>query len=260
LRLVTFDRRGHRRLGAFLEGEVVDLPDLIGHPAFPTSMEALVASNGGTVLDAARAALERDEAAAFVVKGARLLPPIVPTSLRGRDEVEGLRPVAGPGDVVPWPEGAGWLEFEPRIAAILGRGIRGADSSRDVEDAVFGYTLVSDFTVRKRSGDPTPRPQGIPVAIGPCILTAEEIDPQTVFVTVRVDGEQWAKGNLNGTARDLLEEVGAASRLEALQAGEAFAACPLTPSELDHRIWPGAEIELEAEGIGILRNRIDRQA
>jgi 2-keto-4-pentenoate hydratase/2-oxohepta-3-ene-1,7-dioic acid hydratase in catechol pathway len=239
---------------------VVDLPGLIGHPAFPTTMEALVASSGGTVLDAARAALERDEAAAFVVKGARLLPPIVPTSLRGRDEVEGLRPVAGPGDVVPWPEGAGWLEFEPRIAAILGRGIRGAASSRDVEDAVFGYTLLSDFTVRKGSGDPTPRPQGLPVAIGPCILTADEIDPQTVFVTVRVDGEQWAKGNLNGTAHDLLEEVGAASRLEALQAGEAFAACPLTPSELDHRIWPGAEIELEAEGIGILRNRIDRQA
>jgi 2-keto-4-pentenoate hydratase/2-oxohepta-3-ene-1,7-dioic acid hydratase in catechol pathway len=238
---------------------VVDLPDLIGHPAFPTSMEALVASNGGTVLDAARAALERDEAAAFVVKGARLLPPILPTSLRGRDEIEGVRPVAGPGDVVPWPEGAGWLEYEPRIAAILRRGVRGAATPRDVEDAVFGYTLVSDFALRRGSGDPTPQPQGLPVAIGPCVLTADEIDPQTVFVTVRVDGDQWAKGNLNGTARDLLEEVAAASRLEALEAGEAFAASPLAFPELDHRIWPGAEIELEAEGIGVLRNRIARQ-
>lgn len=238
---------------------MVDLPDLIGHPAFPTSMEALVASNGGTVLDAARAALDRDEAAAFVVKGARLLPPIIPTSLRGRDEVEGLRPVAGPDDVVPWPEGAGWLEFEPRIAAILRRRMRAAGSSRDVEGAVFGYTLVSDFAVRHGSGDPTRRPQGLPVAIGPCILTADEIDPQTVFVTVRVDGHQWAKGSLNNAARDLLEEVAAASRLEALEPGEAFAACPLAVSELDHRIWPGAEIELEAEGIGVLRNRIDSQ-
>ena len=238
---------------------MVDLPDLIGHPAFPTSMEALVASNGGTVLDAARAALEWDEAAAFVVKGARLLPPIVPASLRGRDDVEALRPVAGPGDLVPWPEGAGWLEFEPRIAAILRRGVRAAGSSGEVEGAVFGYTLVSDFTVRQESGDPTPRPQGLPVAIGPCIMTADEIDPQTVFVTVRVDGDQWAKGSLNDAARDLLEEVAAASRLEALQAGEAFAACPLPISEFDHRIWPGAQIELEAEEIGVLRNRIDGQ-
>ena len=51
--------------------------------------------------------------------------------------------------------------------------------------------------------------------------------------------------------------MAAASRLEALEAGEAFAASPLAFP--DHRIWPGAEIELEAEGIGVLRNRIDRQ-
>jgi len=259
LRLVTFDRWGHRRLGALLEGEVVDLPDLVGHPAFPTTMEALVSSNGGTVLDAARAALERDEAATLVVTGARLLPPILPTSLRSRDTIEGVRRVAGPGDQVPWPAGAGWLEYDPRIAAILGRGVRDADSSREVEDAVFGYTLVSDFAIRDGSGDPTPRPDGLPVAIGPCILTADEIDPQTEFVTVRVDGDQWAKGNLNGTAHDLLEEVAAASRLEALEPGEAFAASPLASLELDHRIWPGAEIELEAERIGILRTKVDRK-
>jgi 2-keto-4-pentenoate hydratase/2-oxohepta-3-ene-1,7-dioic acid hydratase in catechol pathway len=238
---------------------VVDLPDLVGHPAVPTTMEALVSSNGGTVLDAARAALERDEAAALVVKEARLLPPILPTSLRSRDSAEGVRRVAGPGDQVPWPAGAGWLEYEPRIAAILRRGVRGAATAQEAADSVFGYTLVSDFAVRDGSGDPTPRPDGLPVAIGPCVLTADEIDPQTVFMTVRVDGEQWAKGNLNGTARDLLDGVAAASRLEALEAGEAFAASPLTFPELDHRIWPGAEIELEAEGIGVLRNRIARQ-
>src|SRR4029453_15206936 len=175
LRLLTFDRWGDRRLGALLEGGGVDVPDLGGHPAFPTTMEALVSSNGGTVLDAARAALERDEAATLVVKGARLLAPLLPTTPRSRDTIEGVRRVAGPGDQVPWPEGAGWLEYDPRIAAILGRGVRDAASSRDVEDAGFGYTLVSDFAVRDGSGDPTPRPDGLPVAIGPCVLTAHDI-------------------------------------------------------------------------------------
>ena len=61
VRLVTYDRGGHRRLGAILEGEVVDLPDAVGHPAFPTTLEALVSSSRGTVLDAARAALARDD-------------------------------------------------------------------------------------------------------------------------------------------------------------------------------------------------------
>jgi hypothetical protein len=257
LRLVTFDRRGHRRLGALLEGEVVDLPDLVGHPAFPTTMEALVAGNGGTVLDAARAALERDEAAAFVVEGARLLPPILPLTLRGPGAAEGDRRVAGPGDEVPWPDGAGWLDYLPKIAAVLRRPVRRA-SAPQVVDAVFGYTLVGDWLVRDAGGDPTPRPEGLPVAIGPCVTTPDEIDPQTVFVTVRVDGEQWAKSNLNGTARHLVEEIAAASRLEEVAAGEAFAESLFGPNGPEHRIWAGAEVELEAEGIGILRNRIAR--
>ena len=42
MRLVTYDRGGQRRLGAILEGEVVDLPDAVGHPAFPTTLEGLV--------------------------------------------------------------------------------------------------------------------------------------------------------------------------------------------------------------------------
>src|SRR5262249_32579834 len=56
MRLVTYDRGGQRRLGAILEGEVVDLPDAVGHPAFPTTLEGFVASSRGTVMEAAYAA------------------------------------------------------------------------------------------------------------------------------------------------------------------------------------------------------------
>lgn len=257
LRLVTFDRRGHRRLGAFLGGKVVDLTDLVGHPAFPTTMEALVSGNGGTVLDAARAALERDEADAFVVPGARLLAPLLPTSLRSRDAADAARRVIGPDDEVPWPQGAGWLQYEPKIVAILRRPVHGL-GTEEAPGAVFGYTLVNDWAVRDASGDPTPRPEGLPVAIGPCVVTPDEIDPQTVFVTVRVDGEEWVKGNLNGVARSLLQAVAQASRSEDLAAGEAFASAPFDIPGFEQRIWPGAEIELDAEGIGVLANRIGR--
>jgi hypothetical protein len=254
---VTFDRRGHRRLGAFLGGKVVDLADAVGHPAFPGTMEALVASNGGTVLDAARAALERDEAERFVVPDARLLAPLLPTSLRSRDAADGVRPVIGPGEEVPWPEGAGWLQYEPKIVAVLRRPTRGL-AAEEAAGAVFGYTLVSDWAVRDSSGDPTPRPQGLPIAIGPCIVTPEELDPQTVFVTVRVDGEEWVKGNLNGTARSLLVAVAQASRVEELLPGESFASGPFEIPGLEQRVWPGAEIELDAEGIGVLVSRVGR--
>ena len=253
---MTFDRRGHRRLGALLEGKVVDLPDLVGHPAFPDTMERLVRSNGGTVLDALRAALERDEASACVVERPRLLAAVIPTSLRSTDAVDGSRRVLGPNDDVPWPEGAGWLEFQPKIAAVLRRPVPDPLAPEDVPAAVFGYTLVGDWRALGANGDPIPVADGVPVTIGPCIVTADELDPQTAFVTMRVDGEEWVKGNLNGTARSLLRDVERASRAEQLSPGEAFASSPFGAPGFDQRLWPGAQIELEAEGIGTLRNRI----
>ncbi|MGZ4123954.1 MAG: fumarylacetoacetate hydrolase family protein [Actinomycetota bacterium] len=254
---MTFDRRGHRRLGAFLWGEVVDLPDAVGHPAFPATMEALVARNGGTVLDAARAALERHEVEACVVPNPRLLVPLLPASFRSDDASEAVRRIAGPDDEVPWPSGAGWLDYVPKVAAVLRRPVPKGDEEPP-SASVFGYTLISDWAVRDATGDPTTHPEPLPFAMGPCIVTPDEIDPQTTTVMVRVDGEVWAKGNLNGTATDLLGAVAAASRLDDLAPGETFASSPFDVHRNEQRVWPGATIELEAEGIGVLRNRVGR--
>jgi 2-keto-4-pentenoate hydratase/2-oxohepta-3-ene-1,7-dioic acid hydratase in catechol pathway len=96
--------------------------------------------------------------------------------------------------------------------------------------------------------------------MGPCIVTPDETDPQTMTLCIRVDGEQWAKGNLNGTATDLLAAVSAASRVTALEPGETFASGPFDVRQHEQHVWPGATIELEAEGIGTLRNRVGRPA
>lgn len=236
----------------------MDLPALVGHPAFPETMERLVRSNGGTVLDAARAALERDEADAFVVDRPRLLAALLPASLRSSDAAEGARAVFGPDETIPWPAGAGWLEFHPKIAAVLRRRVGDALDADGASAAIFGYTLVADWLARSASGDPIPTPAGVPLSIGPCVVTSDEIDPQTTFITVRVDGEEWMKGNLNGTAIGLLRDVARASVHEPLEAGETFASGPFEITAFEQRIWPGAEVELEAEGIGVLRNRLGR--
>jgi 2-keto-4-pentenoate hydratase/2-oxohepta-3-ene-1,7-dioic acid hydratase in catechol pathway len=123
---------------------------------------------------------------------------------------------------------------------------------------VFGYTLVADFLARSASGDPMPSAEGVALSIGPCVATGEELDPQTSFVTVRIDGEQLTKANLNGTATGLLGDVARASRTERLSPGDAFAASPFPARGAELRVWPGAEVELEAEGIGVLRNPVAR--
>jgi hypothetical protein len=257
MRLVTFDRRGHRRLGAILGGEVVDLPDAVGHPAFPTTLEALVAASGGSVMDAASAALDRDDALACAVPEARILTPLFPTSLLSPGALDLERRVVGPEQEVPWPEGAAWLDYEPKVAAVLGREARAIETA-DAAELIFGYTLVNDWAARRADGDPMPTADGLPIAIGPCIVTADELDPQTMFVEVRVDERALAKGNLNGAARNLLEVISGASHLGELERGDAFALAPFPGGGEDasRQLWPGAMIELGAEGIGTLRNRL----
>jgi hypothetical protein len=257
MRLVTYDRRGHRRLGAILDGRVVDLPDAVGHPVFPATLEAFVQSSRGTVQDAARAALERDDVREHVVRQARILPPLFPRSLLipGGSDVE--RRIVGPEQDVQWPDGAAWLEYEPKVAAVLGLEADGIEADR-VPDHVFGYTLVSDWVAKDDSGDPLGTSEGVPIAIGPCVVTADECEPQSVFLHAKVDGADLAKGNLNGAAISLFELIAAASRSAPLERADAFALGPFATrvEDPDRRLWPGALVELAAEGIGTLRNRL----
>ena len=265
MRLVTYDRRGHRRLGAILDGRVVDLPDAVGHPAFPTTLEAFVQSSRGTVLDAARAALERDDVRTYVVRQARVLPPLFPRSLLlptapGSTDGEGVdleRRIAGPEEEIPWPAGAAWLDYEPKVAAVLGLEAADVDAD-DVRGHVFGYTLVSDWVAKDESGDPLGTSEGVPLSIGPCVVTTDELDPQTMFLQAKVEGEEMAKGNLNGAARSLFELIAFASKGTTLERADAFALGPFPARDDDpgRRLWPGATVELAAEGIGTLRNRL----
>ncbi|HJX06465.1 MAG TPA: fumarylacetoacetate hydrolase family protein [Actinomycetota bacterium] len=253
MRFVTYDRRGQRRLGAIFEGEVVDLPDAVGHPAFPTTLEGLVSSSRGTVMDAARTALDRDDVFDWRVKRPRVLTPLFPASLLSPGSLDVERRVIGPEQDVPWPDGAAWLEYEPKVAGVLG--LETSDSEPfDPARHLFGYTLVSDWQARDASGAPVAHADGVAIAIGPCVVTADEVDPQVMYLQVKIDGEEIAKGNLNGTARSLNRTIEESSRISPLGRGDALALNPFRqpPSE----VWPGAEVVLSAEGIGTLRNRV----
>jgi 2-keto-4-pentenoate hydratase/2-oxohepta-3-ene-1,7-dioic acid hydratase in catechol pathway len=261
MRLVTYDRGGQRRLGAILEGEVVDLPDAVGHPAFPSTLEGLVTSSRGTVMDAARTALERDDIWAWKVKRPRILTPLFPSSLLAPHAMEVERLIIGPERDVPWPDGAAWLDYEPMVAAVLAVETAKAEPG-DIPDRVLGYTLVSDWRARSADGAPVETANGVPIAIGPCVVTPDDLDPQAMFVQVKVDGEEIAKGNLNGVARSLFDLIALASRFGVLERGDAFALGPFRAAEADPRrqLWPGALVEVAAHGIGTLRNRLSLRA
>jgi 2-keto-4-pentenoate hydratase/2-oxohepta-3-ene-1,7-dioic acid hydratase in catechol pathway len=113
---------------------------------------------------------------------------------------------------------------------------------------------VNDWQARDASGAPVTSAEGVPIAIGPCVVTADEVDPQVMYLQVRIDGDEVAKGNLNGTASNLARSLAAASRLGPLGRGDALALNPFSPREW--QLWPGATVDLGAEGIGTLTNRV----
>lgn len=260
MRLVTYDRGGQRRLGAILEGEVVDLPDAVGHPAFPTTLEGLVSSSRGSIMEAAQAALARDEVWEQRVKRPRILTPLFPRSLLSPGALDVERRIVGPEQDVPWPLDAAWLEYEPKVAAVIGDEARRVGPD-EIAGHLFGYTLVNDWTARDASGAPVPTADRVPIALGPCVVTVDEVDPQAMFLEAKVDGEEVAKGNLNGAARNLFSLVSGASQLAELERGDAFALGPFEQTVPDPRrqLWPGATVELAAEGIGTLRNVVSRR-
>lgn len=70
------------------------------------------------------------------------------------------------------------------------------------------------------------------------------------------DGATLIERDLRGVGDRLLEDVAAASRLLPLGPGDAFASATLAPGE--HRVWPGALVELSVDGLGTLAVRLGR--
>ncbi|HEX2025933.1 MAG TPA: fumarylacetoacetate hydrolase family protein [Actinomycetota bacterium] len=288
MRLLTYERAGSRRLGALTADGVVDLPDLVGG-SFPTTMESLVEA-GPDALGVARDALRRD-ASAHRVENARLLVPILPASLRDflafEDHVKAgsarrgepvpdawyempiyykgnHRSVYGPDDEIPYPPFTKELDYELEIACILGA--RGRDvPERDAASLIFGYTLMNDWSARDiqrkemavRLGPA--KGKDFATSLGPCIVTADELDPSTLRLTARVNGETWSEGSLGDAHWTFPQMIAHVSQGEDVWPGDVYGSgtfgggCGL---DLGRFPEPGAVVELEAEGIGVLRNTV----
>jgi hypothetical protein len=285
VKLVTYARRGRRRLGVLLGERVVDLADLVGHPVFPTTMEALIARSGGTVLEAARAVMARGGWRESVVPRARQLVPALPTRLRlleddppagggGLVSVSGsararrhwtglvdLDPdaVLGPGEDLPWPLGARTVSVRPGISLIVGRAARDL-TAKGAGRALFGYTAACVWRWGTRRGTgrrtaPAGR-AGLTVSLGPSVATVEELEHR-VLVVVRVDGEVRSRGPIPDLGRTARAALALASRGADVHPGDMVVITVPTGGPADHgRLRSGCTVEIEVEGIGTLRNRI----
>jgi 2-keto-4-pentenoate hydratase/2-oxohepta-3-ene-1,7-dioic acid hydratase in catechol pathway len=273
MRFVTYDTGNGPRVGMVENGDVMDI-------GFDGDMVAFIEA-GAPVRERTR------------VENARLLAPLRPRSLRDFLAFEGHmrnaltrlgRPipeewysvpayykglpdtVIGPEEEIPWPDFTDRLDHELELAAVIGR--MGKDiRNGDALSYIFGYTIWNDVSARDVQRREGPIGMGPAKAkdwdgsnvLGPCIVTADELDPGNLRMRVRVNGELWGEDtsqHMHHTFADMIEY---ASQAQTLYPGEVFGsgtAATGSGLELDRWLKEGDVVELEIEGIGVLRNHI----
>jgi 2-keto-4-pentenoate hydratase/2-oxohepta-3-ene-1,7-dioic acid hydratase in catechol pathway len=278
MKFVTYIAEGAAgpRVGVLEEGEVVDV-------GFDGDMVAFIEAGAPVARRTA-------------VRHARLLAPLRPRSLRDFLTFEGHmrnalsrlgRPipeewytvpayykglpdtVIGPEEEIPWPFYTDRLDHEMELAAVIGR--KGKDIAREQAlDYVFGYTIWNDVSARDVQTRELPVGMGPAKAkdwdgsnvLGPCIVTADELNPGNLRMTVRVNGEVWGEDNSGHMHHSFADLIYYAAQAQTLYPGDVLGsgtAAGGSGLELDRWLKEGDVIEMEIEGIGTLRNRVGKK-
>jgi 2-keto-4-pentenoate hydratase/2-oxohepta-3-ene-1,7-dioic acid hydratase in catechol pathway len=175
--------------------------------------------------------------------------------------------VCGPDAEVPWPAYCEKLDFELEFGCYIGTPGKDIPKAR-AREHIFGYTIFNDFSARDEQAKEMAGQLGPGKgkdfdnanAMGPCLVTADELgDPYRLEMIVRVNGEEWGRGNSRDMHWKFEDCIAHASRSETLHPGEFFGSgtvgngCGLEQMRF---LKPNDVVELEVEGIGVLRNRV----
>ena len=187
--------------------------------------------------------------------------------------------IFGPDEEIPYPPYTEALDYELEIAAIIGK----AGVNIQPEDAprhIFGYTIFNDWSARDTQREEMKVALGpakgkdFASSLGPVIATAEEFPDQTdgrpgvydAAMIARVNGEECSRGNFNDMYWSFGQILARASEAVMLYPGDVIGSGTVgTGSLLEvtkaQGPWlkAGDIVELEIEGIGVLKNRVSRK-
>lgn len=161
--------------------------------------------------------------------------------------------VVGPGDAVVLPPHSDFISFEGELAAVIGRIAKNVRAD-DALDYVFGYTIANDLTARdwQKSDGQWARAKGFDTScpLGPGIETDFDVNGSAVINT-RLNGEVRQHGAVSDMIFSLAEIIEYASAAFTLLPGDVILTG--TPAGVG-QIVAGDVVEVEIEGLGILRN------
>jgi len=276
MKLVTYDAGAGPRVGLLEQGSAMDVDfsgDMVSFIEAGAPIANLTLVEGATLLAPLRPRSLRDFLA-FEGHLRNVMPRLgreipeqwytTPAYYKGMPDT-----VIGPDTDIPWPAYTNRLDHELEFAAVIGR--KGKDVLvHEALNYVFGYTIWNDMSARDTQADELPIGMGPSKAkdwdgsnvLGPCIVTADEIDPENLRMTVRVNGETWGSDTSAHMHHSIAEMIRYASQAQTIYPGEIFGsgtASGGSGAELDRWLKEGDMVEMEIDGIGILRNRIGQK-
>ena len=164
--------------------------------------------------------------------------------------------IVGPGAEVPYPASTAELDYELEVAAVIGAG-----------GEIGGFTVMNDWSARDiqrkemRVGLGPAKAKDFAISLGPVLITADEFDGSHAVMTARVNGAERSRGDLGDLHYSWSDILAQAARNTTLRPGDVIGSGTVgTGCILEHGdgrwLTPGDVVELEVEGIGILRNRV----
>ena len=173
--------------------------------------------------------------------------------------------IVGPDEVIPWPAFTDLLDYELEYGIYIGK--EGKNIPREqAEEYIAGYTIFNDISARDiqlremlAGGLGPAKGKDTCSVMGPCLVTPDELDPRNLRMIARVNGEVWSDNNTNTAYWSWPQIIEFASMEEMLYPGDFLGSGTVEGGcgmELNRWIQPGDVIELEVEGIGILKNRV----
>lgn len=173
--------------------------------------------------------------------------------------------VIGPTDTIPYDAAISTsLDWEVELGMIVGTTGRNLTEANAMAH-VFGFTVINDLTwrdIQRRHGGQWDKGKSLDgtCPMGPVIVTADELDPQALRVTCRVNGITKQDSNtrfLYFKLPRILQDLSVGMTLEpgdiistGTPEGVGYARNP--PEFLK----PGDLLETEVGGIGVLRNPV----
>ena len=172
--------------------------------------------------------------------------------------------LVGPTDEVVPPRDTSKVDYEAELAVVIGKSGRYI-SEAEAMDHVAGVMVFNDVSARDLQLANQLWMGGKAIdTFGPCgpaLVTLNEIDDiQNLAVRTRVDGNLLQNGNTSSMIFSVRQIIAFLSRIMTLAPGDIIATGTPAGVASAHKparfLNPGSIVEVEIEGIGMLRNRI----